>query len=130
MKTIIAGNGDISNFGLVHFAISRSGFADQITEVVSGKKKVLMGGGVIASVDFMAETWANERNIPVKGVKADYLRFKKFAPKVQNIHKMREGDALIVIHDGTCDVSDHMLTIAKKKGMKTFEFFIDKKPLK
>lgn len=119
MKTIIAGSRGIKSYRDVCLAVRESGFADSITEVVSGGA---------AGVDSLGERWARTRNLPVKHFLPDWKAHGKAAGIIRN-HQMGDyAQALIAVWDGKSKGTKDMIDYAKKKGLKVFVSLWTEKP--
>lgn len=109
MKCIIAGSRDITDCGLVEKAIADSGF--EITEVVSGTAR---------GVDRLGERWAREHRIPIKRMPADWKGSGKRAGYYRNEGMAMYADALVAVWDFKSRGTQHMIDIAKRKGLKVY----------
>jgi len=134
MKCIIAGSRQDISFEQVVEAIVASGWADQITEVVSG-----CAGGV----DTYGADWAKELSIPVKEFPAKWDVIKNTKDKVKiktnkfgkqynvlagfnrNEKMANYADAAIIVHNGSPGSLD-MLEKSKEKNLKVFEYDVRK----
>lgn len=112
MKVIIAGSrtiypsSDRDTHPSIGLAIKESGF--EVTEVVSGNAK---------GVDRSGEDWAKTNNVPVKIFKPEW-RNGKGAGLERNEEMGRYADALIAFWDGKSTGTKHMITFAKRRGLK------------
>lgn len=113
MKTIIAGSRGINDFAVVLDAIARAREDQEIkiTEVVSG--------GALG-VDRMGERYAAQVALPVKQFLPDYERHKRAAPLIRNHEMGQYADALIAIWDGMSRGTEHMISTARKRGLKVY----------
>jgi len=107
MKTIIAGSRSITDMTTVQEAITRSGWEEKITEVVSGNA---------VGVDRLGEMWAMRKNIRVKRFLAEWDRYGKSAGMIRNREMAEYGDALILVWDGESKGSRNMMEIMNKLG--------------
>lgn len=120
MKAIIAGSREITDYARVVAAIEASGWAAQITEVVSGHA---------IGVDRLGERWAKERGIPIKEFEvtvADWKHLGKRAGCVRNREMAQyaaqfPGSALILVWDGQSTGSANMLAEAKLAKLKVYD---------
>lgn len=111
MKCIIAGSRTVRQYESVVRAIVSSGWADQITEVVSGTCR---------GPDQFGEQWAIRNNVVVKrfpakwseGRAAGLMRNRKMAEYVG------EGGALIAVWDGKSRGTGNMIEEARKHGLR------------
>ena len=111
MKTIIAGSRSISDYNTIVDAVHKSGF--NITEVVSGAAR---------GVDRLGEKWANSHGIPVRQVHAEWERYGKRAGYLRNEKMADYANALIAVWDGQSKGTEHMIRIARAKGLKVYIF--------
>jgi hypothetical protein len=109
MKVVIAGSRNVEDLSLVEKAISESGFL--ITEVVSGGAK---------GVDFLAEQWAEENDIPVSVFNADWGQYGRGAGPVRNAEMTDYAEALIAVWDGESKGTRDVIAKAEKKGLQVF----------
>lgn len=113
MKTIIAGSRSIINKDMVEQAIQESNF--EITEVVCGLAR---------GVDSLGKNWAIKNNIPVKEFPADWDTHGRKAAYLRNVEMVKYGEALIAIWDGESKGTNHVITEARKHGLKIFVKFV------
>ena len=109
MKVIIAGGRNIDSWNEFSQAIKDSEF--DITEVIAGGAR---------GVDAMAEKWAGLKNLPCTVIKADWDKLGKVAGPRRNETMAKIGEALIAIWDGESPGTQHMITIAKRRGLNVF----------
>jgi len=105
MKTIIAGSREPGCN--VHIALDavHETFSMHITEVVSGTAR---------GVDQLGETWAENLDIPVTRMPADWDGQGRSAGYVRNEQMAKYADACICIWDGQSRGTKHMIDLAKK----------------
>jgi len=113
MKTIIAGSRSVDNFHLVCKAVEESGFADEITEVVSGGA---MG------VDKLGERIAKKFGFHLKIFPADWKKYDKAAGMIRNKQMAEYADALIACVYNASPGTSNMIELAKDKGLKVFVY--------
>lgn len=112
MRCVIAGGRKITDVEVVIDAILRSGWADQITEVVCGDAE---------GVDSIGNDWADAMGIPVKHfpvTKEEWRRLGKKAGPLRNNAMAAYADALILVWDGQSDGSRSMRTAAIKARIR------------
>lgn len=115
MKVIIAGSNTIKPHpSLISYAIYCSGF--DITEVVCSDAGGIDAGGA---------AWAAMYNIPVAHFKPDWEQYGKRAGYLRNSAMAEHADAAIIIWDGQSKGSEHMINIARKRGMPLFILQLD-----
>ena len=120
MKCIIAGSRSINDYSILLKAISDSGWADEITEVVCGDA---------VGADSLGDRWAKEKNIPVKHFPANWKNIKakgaivringygKYNAKagIDRNEKMAEyADKLIAIIENGSKGTIHMIETMQK----------------
>lgn len=116
MKTIICGSRDIIDYSQVVAAIEASGFASEITEVVSGGAR---------GVDTMGEDWAIQNKINVQQFIPRW-EAGKWAGLKRNRDMAAYADAVIAIWDGRSTGTAHMISVAKEKGLKVFVHMVER----
>jgi hypothetical protein len=109
MRTIIAGSRGCTDINIVLNAIAESDF--DITCIVSGTAR---------GVDQLGEYAANILGIPIVQYPADWDYYGKSAEYTRNSLMANNADALIAIWDGVSKGTQHMITIARLKGLQTF----------
>jgi len=118
MRTIIAGSRGVTDYALVKKAVILSGFATEITEVVSG---------TAAGVDTLGERWAKEHDIPCKRMPANWSAHGRQAGFLRNREMAKyagmEG-ALIAIWDGNSHGTHSMIVVAKSMGMRVHVLYV------
>lgn len=115
MKTIIAGSRSITDYDLIFKIISESPFS--ITKVISGTAK---------GVDQLGEKFAKEHGIDLELFPADWDKYGKKAGYLRNMEMAENADALIAIYDGKSKGTEHMINIAKRRGLPSFVYDINK----
>ena len=113
MKIIIAGSRDITDFDIICKAIITSNAKEKITELVSGTAR---------GVDALGEKWAEIYHIPIKKFPANWNKYGKSAGYRRNEEMSEYGDALLAIWDGSSKGTQHMIDIAKEKGLKVYVY--------
>lgn len=109
----MAGSRDIIDYRTVGLVIMHSGFAELITEIVSGTAR---------GVDQLGEKWAQECNIPIKRFKPDWNIGKKAGP-LRNIDMGNYADALIALRLDDSRGTTHM--IETMIGLKKPVYYCD-----
>ena len=108
MRTIIAGSRGITSLPLITEIIESSNIP--ITEVICGGAR---------GVDSLGRKWAGNGNrIPVKLFTPKWDEFGKSAGYRRNLEMADNADALIAIWDGESRGTNHMINIAKERGLK------------
>lgn len=110
MKVIIAGSRK-GNFTYkdISDAINKSKF--KITEVLCGEAK---------GPDILGKEWAINNNIEYRSFKPNWNKYPKTAGMIRNADMLLHADALIILIYNNSSGSEHMLTIAKRKGIPVF----------
>lgn len=116
MRTIIAGPRTCTDYFLVESAIAQSGF--EITEVCSGRAR---------GVDRLGEDWAAARGIPIAYFRAEWNHYGLGAGFLRNKEMAEYADALIAVWNGTSRGTNHMITVAQKKGLKIYVYCYEEK---
>lgn len=119
MKVIIAGGRQLpiseNKIWLVSDAIHKSGWKDQITEIVSGGCR---------GIDLAGEQFADDYKIPVKRFMPDWEHEGKAAGPIRNSQMANYADALILIWDGSSRGSADMLKKAQAKNLLIYEYLV------
>lgn len=116
MKVIIAGSRSITDYISVERAINESGFAPEITEIVSG---------AAPGVDRLGEKWARARNIHVRIMHADWNGLGRAAGFARNDRMSMYADALVAIWDGESRGTMHMIRTAIKRGLEVSVYLVE-----
>lgn len=110
-KVIIAGSRTINDYSLLLKAISDSGWAKDITEVVSGRAR---------GVDSLGERWAKEKGIDVKPFPADWKNVKvKDAIIRQNSYGRYNAKAGLDRNQKMAEYADKLIAIIKNNSSGT-----------
>jgi hypothetical protein len=116
MRAIIAGSRTCTNYEDMLHAITASGWADQITEVVCG---------MASGADILGHRWAKSRSIPITEMPADWDTYGRKAGYKRNwqMADYAGPDAVVIIlWDGVSTGSRAMRNIARMRGMQTFVY--------
>lgn len=111
MKVIIAGSRSVTDYNIIKSAVEKSGWFDDITEIVSGCAR---------GVDQLAIRFAKEHNILVAKFPADWEKYDKSAGYIRNAEMAEYGDALIAIHRDNSKGTAGMIKVMEKKGKPVF----------
>jgi threonine/homoserine efflux transporter RhtA len=106
-KVIIAGSRDITSMQCVNDAVAESGF--DITTVVSGGAQ---------GVDSLAIWYAVGNSIEYVVYPALWERFGSKAGRLRNTLMAENADALIAVWDGSSPGTKHMISEARRLGLK------------
>lgn len=116
MRVIVAGSRSITNYKVVERAIRQSGF--NITTLVHGDCR---------GPDRLGELWARENSVKFERFPANWSEYGKQAGYLRNLDMANNADALIAVYDGKSRGTQHMINIAKEKGLKVFVYTVTKK---
>lgn len=109
MKVIIAGSRDFSDYPLLERKCNYLFMNTPATEIVSGTAK---------GADTLGEDYAKSYEIPVKQFPADWKQYGKSAGHVRNEQMAEYADALIAFWNGSSNGTKHMISTARKLGLK------------
>jgi hypothetical protein len=112
MKTIIAGSRTITDYNELLLAIKDSWIP---TTVISGCAK---------GVDQLGERWAKDNNVPLLSFPANWELYGKSAGYKRNEQMAENAEGLIALWDGHSKGTQHMIDIAKRKGLKVHIHYI------
>jgi len=74
--------------------------------------------GTAWGVDKAGECWAKAHDIPIERYPADWNTFGRSAGYRRNEKMAEVAEALVAVWDGVSRGTQHMIDIAKKKGLK------------
>jgi hypothetical protein len=109
MRVIIAGSRGINDYIMVCHAVQRSGFS--ISRVLSG-----MAGGA----DTLAIRYATENGLPLDPYPAQWGKWGRSAGYKRNVQMALNADALLAVWDGRSRGTQHMIQVAKARGLQVF----------
>jgi hypothetical protein len=112
VKTIIGGSHHILDYQITLRAIQESGWADVITEVISGGA---------TGPDAHAVAWARLHHIPVRMFFSEWDKYGLSAPQVRIEQMARCAEALILIWDGQSPGATQMLDCARLYSLRIHE---------
>lgn len=107
MKTIIAGGREFLDYNKLVETMANLKFPVSI--VVSGKAR---------GADSLGEKWAKENGKPLEIYPAKWDLYGKRAGYVRNQKMADVAEALVAFWDGRSRGTQHMINIAKEKGLK------------
>ena len=124
-KVIIAGGRDFDDYEKLKNKCDQLlvNLLDDI-EIVSGrcntgKHTFTTDDGIkVFGTDGLGERYAKEKGYPVKPFPADWATHKRLAGPIRNTEMAEYSDFLIAIHDGFSRGTNHMIEVAKEKGLK------------
>ena len=105
---IIAGSRTFSNYKLLK---------ERCDYFFSNRKPTAIISGAARGADSLGERYAKERGIDVIRFPAKWDMFGKQAGYVRNREMLSHADALLVAWDGKSKGTEHMIKIAKDKGI-------------
>ena len=107
MKTIIAGSRGFDDYEFMTKELSDVDF--NITEVVSGTAR---------GADRLGERWADDNNISICRMPADWDSHGRSAGFIRNEEMSKCSDALVAFWDGKTKGTKHMIDLANKYDLK------------
>ena len=120
MKLIIAGTRYFETWvpygGYLEDAIAKSGWRDDITEVVDGGAW---------GVDSLGVLWAKKNGIPFITFWANWRELGKKAGPIRNAKMAKYADALLLLWDGKSPGSKNMLRCMEKAGKPVYSMIVD-----
>lgn len=121
MRCIIAGSRTITDYRLVVKAFILSGFASQVSEIVSGHAARTNVNGVwLDNVDRLGERLSVEFHLGLKTMPAEWDRYGKGAGHIRNREMAIYAQALIAVWDGHSSGTYDMITLAQVCDLKVF----------
>lgn len=115
VTTVIAGSRSIKDYDTVRNCIESVSWHDEIDQVISGTAE---------GVDTMGEYWAEENDIPVDRMPADWEGKGQKAGKERNEKMMERASRAIIIYDGKSRGSKNAIKNAKRYCEKLEVFTI------
>ena len=114
MRTIIAGSRNCTNYQDLLDAINECGWKPSI--VISGAAR---------GADTLGEQWSSENLTECKRFPANWNKYGKSAGYRRNCEMAEHADALIALWDGKSSGTNHMINIAKDKGLLVYVHHIN-----
>lgn len=110
MKCVICGSREITDYAIVKQAIEESGF--EVTEVVSGTAR---------GVDRLGERWAEENNVPITRMPADWSlgRSAGYLRNKDMVEYVGVEGAVIAVWNGSSGTA-HTINLANERKVKLF----------
>lgn len=85
----------------------------------------VVSGGAKSGGDYVAELWAEARNIPVIVHYAQWDKYGKGAGFIRNVDIVDDSDRILAFWDGRSKGTKHTLDTAKKKGkLRRIVYFV------
>lgn len=96
-----------------------------IEKYIPENTTMIISGGA-KGIDSLAETYANEHNIPTIIFEPDYSKYGRKAPIVRNQLIAKEADIVVAIWDGKSKGTAYTINYAQKIGKRTYTYAIMK----
>ena len=109
VKLIIAGSRDFNDYELLKSKLDKAKEHFGIFEVVSGRAR---------GADLLGEKYAKENDLPIAEFAADWDTHGKKAGFMRNADMADYADGCIVFWDGESKGTQHMINLAKQKGIQ------------
>ncbi len=103
MKTAIVGSRNIENY-------------DLLKQATKGLKITMVISGGANGVDKMAERYAQENDLPLTVLPANWATYGKQAGMIRNHEIVKQADQIIAIWDGQSKGTATTINMAKKAG--------------
>lgn len=111
-RVIIAGSRDFSDYDAL------KSYADVKLSNISRRDSIEVVSGCARGADTLGERYAEERGYGIKKFPADWNRYGKSAGYLRNVEMAEYADALIAFWDGKSKGTEHMIRIAKNRGLR------------
>ena len=111
-RVIIAGSRDFSDYDAL------KSYADAKLSNISRRDSIEVVSGCARGADTLGERYAEERGYGIKKFPADWNRYGKSAGYLRNVEMAEYADALIAFWDGKSKGTEHMIRIAKNRGLR------------
>lgn len=108
MKVIIAGGRDFNDYSLLK---------ESCDQILSDLNNIEIISGRARGADSLGEDYALERGYDCTIFPADWEKYGKAAGYKRNSEMADFADLLIAFWDGTSKGTEHMINIARKKGL-------------
>jgi len=107
MKLIVAGSREFTDYSTLETELSN--IKDSITEIVSGTAR---------GADRLGERYANENNITLQRMPAEWDKHGRSAGYKRNEQMAEYADSLIAFWDGQSRGTKHMIDIARRLDLE------------
>lgn len=107
MKTIIAGSRTCTDMRELEIAIRDCGW-----------RPTLVLSGTARGPDKLGEVWAIRNGVPVERYPANWIAEGKKAGYLRNALMASVADALIALWDGESRGTQHMINLARRRGLR------------
>lgn len=111
MKVLVAGGRDFNNRHWLYQELNKLHKESEITELIEGGAR---------GADFLANTWAIRKKIPITSVPADWNKFKKRAGWIRNNQMADLNPDLVVLFPGGIGTK-MMFDIATRRGFNILD---------
>ena len=111
IKIIVAGGRDFTNYAVLKKEL------DYLFQNVV-KEDLTIISGTAKGADTLAIKYANEKNISLIQMPADWSTYRKSAGFKRNVAMAQIADGLVAFWDGKSHGTGHMIKIAEAKGLK------------
>jgi hypothetical protein len=110
-KIIIAGGRDFTDYELLKYVCDNT-----ITLPI---EQIEIVSGTATGSDSLGEKWANGKGYKVVRFPANWDKYGKRAGYLRNVEMAEYSDFLIAFWNGKSKGTEHMINIAKSKGLPT-----------
>lgn len=117
-RVIVAGGRDFNDYELLK---------DRLDYYLSNLTNIEIVSGGATGADSLGESYAKERNLPIKVFKADWNLHGRGAGPKRNRDMSLYGTHLVLFWDGKSKGSKNMLEEAQKQGLKIKIVYYDDK---
>lgn len=108
-QVIIAGSRGFNDQSLMN---------EKLDALFRNRKPTAIVSGAARGADKLGENYAISRGIPVLKFPAEWERHGKKAGYIRNTAMLQAADALVAFWDGKSKGTEHMIRIAKTKGIQ------------
>jgi len=112
MRILVCGGRDFNDYDLLHMYMCTIDGATPDSVIIHGAAK---------GADSLADKWAKDNNIKLKVYPADWEQHGKSAGPIRNQQMLNEGKPDLVLAFPGGKGTAHMVSIARKKGVKVIE---------
>jgi len=114
IKVIIAGGRNFDDFNKL---------CQVCDEFLKDQNNIEIVSGAYKGADALGETYAAERNHPIKQFPADWRRYGKSAGLKRNAEMANYANMLIAFWDGKSKGTKNMIELARLAGLKVKVFY-------
>lgn len=109
MRTIIAGSRSCTSYKAIEAAMN-----------VFGHHPSVVLSGTARGADRLGEEWAKLHGVPIEYYPANWDEYGKAAGLIRNGEMAHNADALVALWDGQSRGTQHMIQVARERGLKVF----------